>query len=100
VPFASDLLLSDARLATPIRKTSYGVGCGACESVILLMAIGTPTLHVTTRPGDIPVEAHCAHCPAVSFKAQGTGHRPNRDKYQKSLQSQFDVHCRAVHSET
>jgi hypothetical protein len=59
-----------------------------------------PTLRVTKWLGDIFVEAHCTHCPAVSFKAQGTGHRPNRDEYQKSLQSQFDVHGRAVHSET
>jgi hypothetical protein len=59
-----------------------------------------PTLRVTKWLGDIPVEAHCTHCPAVSFKAQGTGHRPNRDEYQKSLQSHFDVQCRAAHSET
>jgi hypothetical protein len=58
-----------------------------------------PTLRVTKWLGDIFVEAHCTHCPA-SFKAQGTGHRPNRDEYQKSLQSHFDVHGRAAHSET
>jgi hypothetical protein len=56
-----------------------------------------PTLRVTKWLADIPVEAHC---PTVSFKAQGTSHRPNREEYQKSLQAQFDVHCEAAHSET
>jgi hypothetical protein len=59
-----------------------------------------PTLRVTKWLADIPVEAHCTQCPTVWFKAQGTGHRPNREEYQKSLQAQFDVHCKAVHSET
>jgi hypothetical protein len=58
-----------------------------------------PTLRVTKWLSDIPVEAHCSDCPAVSFKAQGTGHRPNREQYKRSLQSQFDVHCKEVHSE-
>ena len=58
-----------------------------------------PGLHVTKWLGDIPVEAHCAACAAVSFKAQGASHRPNREEYQKSLQSQFDAHCKDVHSE-
>jgi hypothetical protein len=59
-----------------------------------------PTLRVTKWLGDIPVEALCTQCPTASFKAQGTGHRPNRAEYQKSLQAQFDVHCQAVHSQT
>jgi hypothetical protein len=58
-----------------------------------------PILRVTKWLSDIPVEAQCSHCPAVSFKAQGTGHRPNREEYKRSLQSQFDVHCKQVHSE-
>ena len=57
-----------------------------------------PAMHVTKWLSDIPVEAHCTVCPAISFKAQGTGHRPNREEYQKSLQAQFDAHCRALHS--
>ena len=59
-----------------------------------------PTLRVTKWLGDIPVEAHCTACAAVSFKAQGASHRANREEYQKSLQSQFDTHCKVVHSET
>jgi hypothetical protein len=59
-----------------------------------------PTLRVTKWLDDIPVEAHCTHCPAVPFKAQGVSHRPNREEYQKSLQTQFDAHCKAVHSGT
>ena len=59
-----------------------------------------PTLRVTKWLADIPVEAHCALCPRVSFKAQATSHRPNREEHQKSLQAQFDAHCKAVHSET
>jgi hypothetical protein len=58
-----------------------------------------PTLRVTKWLADIPVEAHCTPCPTVSFQAQGTTHRPNREKHQKSLHSQFDVHCTQVHSE-
>lgn len=57
-----------------------------------------PTLRVTKWLGDIPVEA-CTHCPATSFRAQGTSHRPNRGEYQKSLEAQFDAHCKAAHSE-
>jgi hypothetical protein len=57
-----------------------------------------PTLRVTKWLGDIPVEAQCTHCPAVSFKARGASHRPNREEYQKSLESQFDVHLKAAHS--
>jgi len=30
-----------------------------------------PTLRVTKWLADIPVEAHCTQCPAVSFKAAG-----------------------------
>ncbi len=58
-----------------------------------------PTLRITKWLADIPVEANCTQCPTVSFKARATGHRPNREEYQKSLQAQFDPHCKAVHSE-
>lgn len=58
-----------------------------------------PILRVTKWLGDIPVEAHCTQCPAVTFTAQGAGHRPNREEYQKSLQAQFEVHCKAEHSQ-
>jgi hypothetical protein len=62
-----------------------------------------PTLRVTRWLADIPVEASCTFCPGVSFRAsfraRGSSHRPNREEYQKSLQAQFDEHCRLVHSE-
>jgi len=57
-----------------------------------------PVLRVTKWLGDIPVEAFCSACPAVSFRAQGSGHRPNREEYQRSLQAQFDEHCKAAHA--
>jgi hypothetical protein len=63
-------------------------------------AMKNPTLRVTKWLGDIPVEAHCTHCPAVSFKARGASHRRNREEYQTSLESQFDVHLKAAHSPT
>ena len=56
-----------------------------------------PTLRVTKWLRDIPVEACCTYCPDVSFKAQGTSHRPSREEYQRSLQAQFDAHCVTVH---
>ena len=56
-----------------------------------------PILRVKKWLSDIPVEATCTACPAISFRAQGTGHRPNREEYQRSLQAQFDAHCRAIH---
>jgi hypothetical protein len=55
-------------------------------------------LRVKKWMGDIPVEAYCSQCPDVSFRAQGTSHRPNREEYQKSLQAQFDAHCREKHA--
>ena len=58
-----------------------------------------PVIRVTKWLGDIPVEAQCSACPTVSFRAQGAGHRPNREEYQRSLQAQFDEHRRLVHSE-
>jgi hypothetical protein len=58
-----------------------------------------PTLRVTKWLADTPVEAHCTHCPA-SFKTRGTSHRPSREEYQNSLQTQFDAHCKEAHSET
>jgi hypothetical protein len=58
-----------------------------------------PAIRVTKWLVDIPVEAHCTFCPTVVLKAQGSGHRPNREDYQKSLQAQFDDHCKAAHSQ-
>lgn len=58
-----------------------------------------PALRVTKWLGDIPVEASCTAGPAVSFRAQGSGRRPNREEYQKSLQARFDTHCKTVHSQ-
>jgi len=57
-----------------------------------------PTIRVTKWLGDIPVDATCTACPSVVFKAKGSSHRPNREEYQKSLQEQFDGHCKVVHS--
>jgi len=56
-----------------------------------------PFIRVTKWLADIPLEAQCAACPTTSFRAQGSGHRPNRENYQRSLQSQFDEHCRIAH---
>ena len=57
------------------------------------------TVRVTKWLADIPVEATCTLCPNVSFRAKGQSHRPNREEYQRSLQSQFDEHYKLVHSE-
>lgn len=56
-----------------------------------------PTIRVRKWLGDIPVEADCSACPGVVFRAKGSSHRPNREEFQKSLQAQFDEHCKAVH---
>jgi hypothetical protein len=56
-----------------------------------------PAIRVTKWLGDIPVEAGCTACPGVVFKAKGSGHRPNREEYHKSLQEQFDRHCKETH---
>ena len=56
-----------------------------------------PTVRVTKWLGDIPVEAACSVCPSVVFKGKGSGHRPNREEYQKSIQAQFDEHRKTVH---
>jgi len=45
------------------------------------------------------VEAGCTACVSVTFSAKGASHRPNREEYQKSIQAQFDAHCKAVHSQ-
>jgi hypothetical protein len=58
-----------------------------------------PTIRVTKWLGDIPVEAGCGVCPGAVFRAKGSSHRPNRDEFQKSIQAQFDEHCKAVHSQ-
>lgn len=59
-----------------------------------------PAIRVTKWLTDIPVEATCNRCPDVLFKVKGSSHRPNRDEYQKSLQSQFEEHVRLLHQET
>jgi hypothetical protein len=59
-----------------------------------------PVIRVTKWLGDIPVEATCSACPGILFKAQGSGHRPNREEYQNSLQSQFNAHCKAEHAQS
>jgi hypothetical protein len=56
-----------------------------------------PAIRVKKWLGDIPVEAGCSMCPDVVFRAQGSGHRPNREEYQRSLQQQFDEHSKAMH---
>jgi hypothetical protein len=58
-----------------------------------------PFLRVTKWLADIPVEATCTFCSGVAFRAQSASHRPVREEYQKSLQQQFDEHCRLVHPE-
>jgi hypothetical protein len=58
------------------------------------------TLRVTKWLSDIPVEACCTACAGVSFKAQSSSHRPNREEYQKSLQAQFDSHSEVAHPQS
>jgi hypothetical protein len=53
-----------------------------------------PTIRVTKWLADIPVEAGGGACPDLVFRVTGSGHRRNRDEYQRSLQEQFDGHCR------
>jgi hypothetical protein len=59
-----------------------------------------PVIRVVKWLGDIPVEATCSACADVALKAKGAGHRPSREEYQRSLQSQFDEHMRLMHSDT
>jgi hypothetical protein len=56
-----------------------------------------PFIRVTKWLGDIPVEAGCTVCAGVHFRAESASHRPQREEYQKSLQSQFDAHLKIVH---
>lgn len=56
-----------------------------------------PAIRVTKWLRDIPAEAACTACPATAFKAKGTSHRPNREEFQKSIQEQFDAHCKVEH---
>ena len=56
-----------------------------------------PFIRVTKWLTDIPVEATCTFCRDVVFQVQPTSHRPVREEYQKSLQRQFDEHCRLTH---
>ena len=57
-----------------------------------------PSLRVTKWLGDIPVAAECTSCVGVGFDAKSASHRPTREEYQKSLQSQFDAHFKNVHA--
>jgi len=57
-----------------------------------------PSLRVTKWLGDIPVAAECTSCVAVAFDAKSSSHRPTREEYQRSLQSQFDAHFKKVHA--
>lgn len=34
-----------------------------------------------------PVEGGCSECPGFVFRSEGSGHRPNREEYQKSVQA-------------
>ncbi len=58
-----------------------------------------PTIRVTKWLSDIPVQASCSACPGVVFKAKGSGPRPSREEFQKSIRARFDEHCKAVHSQ-
>jgi hypothetical protein len=57
-----------------------------------------PFLRVTQWLGTIPVEAECTSCPDAKFKVRPSSHRPNLKQYQKALQSEFDLHVKALHS--
>ena len=57
-----------------------------------------PTLRVTKWLRDIPIAAECTSCVGVGFVAKSGSHRPTREEYQKSLQSQFDTHFKMVHA--
>ncbi len=57
-----------------------------------------PVLRVTKWLRTIPIEAECTACSDTKFLAHSSGHRPNLEQYQRALQSQFDLHVKAVHS--
>jgi len=56
-----------------------------------------PSLRVSKWMGDIPVEAECTACAGVRFNVRPISHRPNREEYQKSLQSAYDAHLKNAH---
>jgi hypothetical protein len=58
-----------------------------------------PFIRVTKWLGDIPVEASCTACAAVHFRTESKSHRPQREEYQKSLQAQFEAHCKSTHND-
>jgi len=58
-----------------------------------------PSLRVSKWMGDIPVEAECTACAGVRFNVKPVSHRPNREAYQKSLQTAFDAHLKNAHPE-
>lgn len=79
----------DSECGRPIHTRS-----SSAESVIEMKK---PTIRVTKWLRDIPSEATCTACPDISFREQGTSHRPGREEYQRSLQMQFDAHSLATH---
>lgn len=56
-----------------------------------------PFLRVSRWLGDIPVEGECTACAGVRFNVRAISHRPNREEYQKSLQSAFRAHLKNAH---
>jgi hypothetical protein len=48
------------------------------------------TIRATKLLGDISVEGGCSACTGVVLRAEGSGYRPNREEFQKSIQAQFD----------
>jgi hypothetical protein len=74
------------------------VGMGLKPMPDIIEKMKKPTVRVTKWLSDIPVEATCSACPGVSFRAQCSSHRPKREEYQKSPQTQFDAHFKAEHS--
>jgi hypothetical protein len=56
-----------------------------------------PLLRITKWLRDIPITGECTSCVGVRFEVRSTSHRPTREEYRKSLQSQFDTHFKKVH---
>lgn len=65
---------------------------------VRILLVKKPVLRVSKWLGEIPVEAYCAACSGIVFRARGSGHRPNGEEYRASLQAQFEAHCREAHS--
>jgi hypothetical protein len=81
------------------------VGLLAINAVLIYLYLVTTrriaeTGQTQVKTSQQQVEASCTGCPDVTFRAKGSSHRPNREEYQRSLQSQFDEHLSTVHVET